>query len=145
LGDDIFLAVEAPSLALLQRSSPNGIIGESGELASLILKLTYKDFDLLLTGDAQTEALSEVASQNQDSIEVLQAPHHGSRTGLSKGIVDVVAPKLVVISVGAANRYGHPSQEVLRTLKEEGVATLRTDQKGDVEIVSDGKRWWVRD
>lgn len=140
----MFLTVEAPSQAFLQRSSPKGTIGESGELASLILKLTYKDFDFLLTGDAQTEALTEVASQNHESIEVLQVPHHGSRSGLDKGIADIIAPKLAVISVGEKNRYGHPSREALQILAEKGIAVLRTDQKGDVEIVSDGKRWWVR-
>ncbi len=144
LGDDISLDAEAPSQELLQRSSPNGMIGESSELASLILKLTYKDFDVLLTGDAQSEALSEVVSQNYDSIEVLQVPHHGSRTGLNKEIIDDIAPKLAIISVGAKNRYGHPNREVLQMLAEKGISVLRTDQKGDIEIVSDGKTFWVK-
>lgn len=144
LEDGMLMTVEAPSAGFLQHSSPNGLIGESGELASLILKLTYKDFDLLLTGDSQTEALNKVASRNQDSIEVLQVPHHGSRTGLSGSIVEQIEPRLAIISVGAKNRYGHPSKEVLSSLKEAGIRTLRTDRQGDVEIVSDGKRWWVR-
>ncbi len=144
LGDDVSLVVEAPSLAFLQRSSPNGVIGESGELASLILKLTYEDFDLILTGDAQMEALSEVVSQNHDSIEVFQVSHHGSKTGLSKEIVDDIVPKLAVISVGAKNRYGHPNRKVLQMLVEKGIAVLRTDRQGDIEIVSDGKIFWVK-
>lgn len=144
LGDDIFLDVEAPSQELLQRSSPNGVIGESGELASLILKLKYKDFDVLLTGDSQSGVLSEVVSENHDSIEVFQVPHHGSKTGLNKEIVDDLAPKLAVISVGAKNRYGHPNRGVLQMLTEKGIAVLRTDQKGDIEIISDGKNFMVR-
>ena len=144
LGDDIFLEVEAPSLEFLQRSSPNGMIGEGGELASLILKLEYKDFDVLLTGDSQSEALSGVVSQNYDSIEVLQVPHHGSKTGLNKEIVNDLVPKLAVISVGAANRYGHPNRGVLQMLTEKGIAVLRTDQKGDIEIVSDGRGFFVK-
>lgn len=144
LGEDISLVVEAPSSDFLRRSSPNGVIGESGELASLILKLTYKDFDLFLTGDAQGEVLREVVSKDYDSIEVLQVPHHGSRTGLSNEIIDVIAPKLAVISVGAANRYGHPSPEVLQMLAEKGIKILRTDRQGDIEIVSDGRGFWVK-
>lgn len=87
--------------------------------------------------------MNDFAVQNNTSIEVLQVPHHGSRTGISKEIVDAIAPKLAVISVRKNNRYGHPSQEVLRMLREEGMKLLRTDQKGDIGIVSDGKRWWV--
>ncbi|MBU4098576.1 MBL fold metallo-hydrolase [Patescibacteria group bacterium] len=144
LGDDIFLTVEAPSQELLRRASPNGMIGESGELASLILKLTYKDFDILLTGDAQAEALSEAVSHDYDSIEVLQAPHHGSKTGLNEAIIERIAPQMAVISVGDKNSYGHPNQDVLQILAERGIKILRTDRKGDIEIVSDGKRWWVK-
>lgn len=144
LGNGVFLTVEAPSRGFLGRSSPNGLIGESGEFASLILKLTYHDFDLLLTGDAQTAALSEVISKNVDSIEVIQIPHHGSRTGINKAIIEAVAPQLAVISVGKNNRYGHPNKEVLRVLNNSGVLIKRTDKEGDIEIVSDGKRWWLR-
>lgn len=144
LGKDLFLEVEAPSLVSLQRSSPNGLIGDSGELASLILKLSYKDFDVLLTGDSQTEALREVAAENKGSIEVMQVPHHGSKTGLSNEIVEFIDPKLAVISVGKGNRYGHPSREVLKSLSDAGIRTLRTDMSGDIEIVSDGKSFRVK-
>lgn len=144
LGKDVYLVIEAPSVEALRRSSPNGVIGESSELASLILRLTYKDFDLILPGDSQTEALSEVASQNSGTIEVLQIPHHGSKTGVNKEVVELIAPGLAVISVGSKNRYGHPSREVLNLLRDEGIAILRTDKNGDVEIVSDGKKWWVK-
>lgn len=142
-GDDISLSVEAPSRDFLRRASPNGVIGESGELASLILKLTYKDFDILLTGDSQTQALGEAVSRDSGSIEVLQVPHHGSRTGLNEAIADRIAPRLAVISVGDKNRYGLPNQDVTRILEEKGIKVLRTDRHGDIEIVSDGKKWRV--
>ena len=144
LGGNVALNVVAPSQEMLIRASPNGNIGDSGELASLIMKLTYKDFDLLLTGDAQTKVLEDFAVGNTDSIEVLQVPHHGSDTGLDREGLDLIAPKLAVISVGANNRYGHPKKSVLSILKEDGVKTLRTDQKGDIEIISDGKKFWVK-
>jgi competence protein ComEC len=117
----------------------NGEIGESGELASLILKLTYKDFDLLLTGDAQVDVLSRVALKNQKSIEVLQVLRHCLGTRLNKAIVERIAPRLAVISVAVANRYGHPHKDILEMLKEVGIPTLRTDQKRDIEVVSNGK------
>lgn len=144
LGKDLFLTIESPSREFLQRSSPNGEIGETGEFASLIMKLTYKDFDLVLTGDAQTPVLEEFASSNQKRIEVLQVPHHGSATGLSRESLEKIDPKIAVISVGEKNMYGHPKKEVLNMLEEKGVGILRTDRHGNVEIVSDGKRWLVK-
>jgi beta-lactamase superfamily II metal-dependent hydrolase len=46
-----------------------------------------------------------------------------------------------VISVGAGNHFGHPTQEVLDRLA--GDVVLRTDQDGDVRIETDGARVWV--
>ncbi len=144
IGEDLFIAIESPSHQLLQRSSPNGVIGESREFASIILKLTYGNFDVIFTGDAQAEALGEVASENQNKIEVLQVPHHGSKTGLNRGIIEQLAPELAVISVGAKNRYGHPSKAALSLFDEKRIKILRTDRDGDVEILSDGMSFWIK-
>jgi competence protein ComEC len=56
--------------------------------------------------------------------------------------VAAVAPAVAVISVGADNKFGHPSPEVLARLA--GVPVYRTDRRGTVEMVSDGERLWVR-
>lgn len=147
--DGVVLQVLSPSKEFLARTSPTGVIGESGEFASLILLLSYGEFDVLLTGDSQVFELAEAlaASQGealQGEVEVFQVPHHGSKTGISQELIDQINPKLAVISVGKNNKYGHPSKEVIEILKSREVRTLRTDQNGEVEIVTDGKGWGVR-
>jgi competence protein ComEC len=164
IGRDVVMSVESPSKEFLEMTSTGGEIGESGEFASIILRLTYKDFDLLLTGDAQLAGMreavgradafngvqvfdSEVIQTRGDrgvGIDVLQVPHHGSGTGLDARIVDILGPKLAVVSVGAKNRYGHPNGRILDLLENAGVRVLRTDKIGNVEIVSDGVRFWVK-
>jgi competence protein ComEC len=62
---------------------------------------------------------------------------------LDKAILDTIHPKLAVISVGK-NKYGHPAPKTLTLLQNMKILYMRTDQKGDVEIVSDGKTWWVQ-
>ncbi len=42
------------------------------------------------------------------------------------------------------NNFGHPSAEVLKKLENLKIKTLRTDQQGEIEIVSDGRRWYTR-
>jgi len=144
MDDGVVLEIEAPSKEDLERGSLGGIIGESNELASLMMKVSYGDFDILLTGDSQTAVMEKFVKNNSDSIEILQVPHHGSATGLSGGVVGSIGPKLAVISVGKGNRYGHPSQGIMDILREAGVGVVRTDRDGDVEIVSDGRRFWVK-
>lgn len=147
--DGVVLQVLSPSKEFLQRTSPSGVIGESGEFASLVLFLSYGQFDTFLTGDSQVLELAEAlqtASQGEalQEIEVFQVPHHGSKTGLNQELVDQINPKLAVISVGKNNKYGHPHKEVMELLNGSKVKILRTDQNAEVEIVSDGKNWGVR-
>lgn len=156
IGEGTRLEILAPSTDFLQRTSPGGEIGESGEFASLITLLRFGETSFLLTGDSQAaqldEAIREASSApNGAGVGVLQVPHHGSKTGLTADIVDRISPRLAVISVGKNNRYGHPSNEVIEILRKarylsagRQVKILRTDEIGEVEIISDGNKWQVR-
>ncbi|MDP3763714.1 MAG: hypothetical protein Q8Q92_03645, partial [bacterium] len=143
--DGVVFQVLSPSEEFLQRTSPGGVIGESGEFASLVLLVSYGQFDVLLTSDSQVLGLLEALDGSfLPSVEVFQVPHHGSKTGINSEVLDKARPRLAVISVGKNNKYGHPSKEVIEILSNLGIRTLRTDQNGEVEIVSDGKGWGVR-
>ena len=81
--------------------------------------------------------------------DILKVPHHGSKYGMNKEWLEAVRPKLAIISVGRRNSYGHPTEEALKLLRDEdksisSIKILRTDQDGTVEVVSDGRRWWVK-
>jgi len=77
---------------------------------------------------------------------VLKAPHHGSSTSSSAAFLNAVNPELVIISVGADNRFSHPSPEVLERLEKSvgGERVLRTDERGTIEVVTDGERIWIK-
>lgn len=73
---------------------------------------------------------------------VLKVGHHGSAASTSAAFLAQVAPQVAVISVGAENRFGHPSPEVLERLA--GARVLRTDEHGRIEVISDGQKLSVR-
>ena len=110
---------------------------------SVIEFLSYENFKTLLTGDAGALVIEQIDSL-AGKIDVLKVPHHGSKTGLNPEILSILNPKLAIISVGKNNRYGHPNQFTLDLLKSSNIKTLRTDQSGEVEIISDGKSWQTR-
>ncbi len=110
---------------------------------SLIELVRYGKFKVLITGDA-TSSVQDKVVIGVGQISVLRIAHHGSKTGLDSKIVRELRPDLAVISVGAKNRYGHPSPKILALLEQFGIKTLRTDQDGEIEIVSDGKEWEIR-
>jgi competence protein ComEC len=92
---------------------------------------------MLLTGDAEGEqqrTILETAPAGSLRSPVLKLPHHGSGFQ-DPGFLDAVDPALVVVSVGADNRYGHPNRPLLARLTRDGARVLRTDLDGDVAAV----------
>ena len=79
-----------------------------------------------------------IAAQANLSAAVLKVAHHGSKYSTSEEFLDSVKPEVSVISAGKNNSYGHPTQEVLQKLEMSGIKVFRTDESGDIEIVSDG-------
>ncbi len=138
------IRVAGPTQSYLSQTSPGGTIGESKEFASLVLNVIYGEFSVLLTGDSQVVGLTDSRSQLELPIDVLHVPHHGSGTGLDEKILEDIGPSLAVISVGAENRYNHPHPRIMSILQSLQIEVLRTDQKGDIEIVSDGENWWMK-
>jgi competence protein ComEC len=110
---------------------------------SVVTRLSYGQVAVLLPGDIGAEAESElIARKVLLRSTVLKLPHHGSCSSTSPQFLEAVSPQVVVISVGADNRFGHPCAGVLERL--EGTPLYRTDENGTVEIISDGTRVWVK-
>jgi len=108
---------------------------------SFYLHLHYGNFDALFTGDGDSRIQPKVmATMDVPDIDLLKFPHHGSKTGILSEFLDKIKPEAAVISVGR-NPWGHPTKEALQILSERGIKILRTDQKGEIEVESDGKNW----
>ena len=111
-----------------------------------VLRLSLGEVSFLLTADMMWEAELELV-YNRANLRntVLKVAHHGSNTSTTPEFLAVARPELAVISVGADNEYGHPTEEVLRRLEdavgEENI--YRTDEDGTVEFITDGDRLWV--
>jgi competence protein ComEC len=123
---DLRVEVLWPPRALLDGAAP----GDDPNLLSLVLMARWHGFAMLLTGDAEAEAVPI----DPGGIDVLKVAHHGSDDAGLGALLDRTAPALAVISVGAGNPYGHPTPSTLATLARHGVPVLRTDQEGDVTI-----------
>jgi competence protein ComEC len=94
----------------------------------------------LLVGDAERGEEDWLLAHNPTGLraDVLKVGHHGSSTSSSDEFLAAVHPALAVISVGAGNKYGHPSGDVVRALARVGAEVLRTDEAGTIVVRSDG-------
>jgi len=105
----------------------------------VVSKISYGKNSFLFTGDIDStaeKALSNSYELAELKTDVLKVAHHGSKYSTSDLFLQNVQPKIAVISVGAKNTYGHPTPEVLKRLQNIGANILRTDQKGDITILS---------
>ena len=108
---------------------------------SLVQLVKYGNFQALLTGDVPSVYLNSIMP-TLGLLDVFKPPHHGSKTGIDEFTFQHNVPQFAVISAGVKNRYHHPSTEVLKLLEKAGIPYKDT-MKGDIEIVSDGTKWWI--
>ena len=112
---------------------------------SVTILARWKDASLLITGDLEAQGERAVL-RSADSVDadVLQVSHHGSRTSTAPEFLETVSPAVAVISAGASNPFGHPADVVVERLEAEvGDWLFQTSTHGTIELVSDGKRWFV--
>lgn len=114
---------------------------------SVVGKLSFGKIDFLFTGDAPSSIESELLAGDFSGdfsleSEILKVSHHGSKYSTSQYFLEEVSPKAAIISVGE-NSYDHPAKEVLQNLESYGIKTLRTDENGDIKIISDGETFEV--
>lgn len=123
---------------------PGSFALESDNDNSVSFRLVYGDFSLLLTGDAgEAGEAAMVASGLPLHSLVFKAGHHGARTSSNDFFLDAVRPRLVIISAGTENRFGHPHPEMLGRAAATGAGVLRTDELGTIEVITDGgQMWW---
>lgn len=115
-------------------------VKETNKIAT-VLKGRFNNFTWLLTSDSG-EKEESLMRDKLEPVEILKVGHHGSKYSSGESFLKTIRPKAAVISVGK-NQFGHPTPEVLKRLEAVGAEVLRTDEKGTIQIESDGKSWWL--
>jgi competence protein ComEC len=104
---------------------------------AVVLLASYGEIDALLTADAEGEVTVPI---RPPPAEILKVAHHGSADPLLPTLLQLVHPRVAVISAGEGNDYGHPAPETMAALEGfTGLAVYRTDRDGAVTIETDGE------
>ena len=100
---------------------------------SQVSYIKINNYKFVFMGDASSITEYNILNKyNIGQIDFLKVGHHGSDTSSSKNFINRIKPKYSLISVGKNNKYGHPKQVVLNTLKNTKI--YRTDEDGSIEI-----------
>lgn len=119
-----------------------GPIKATGETnnTSIVLRVVYGNTSFLFTGDAEREEEQDILNAGFTlSSSVLKVGHHGSETSSTYPFLREIMPQYAIISVGANNSYGHPTEATLSRLRDADVKVYRTDMQGDIICTSNGK------
>jgi len=119
-------------------------VSEDANNMSAVVRITYGDSSYLLTGDAERESEQAMLSSGRElRADVMLVGHHGSNSSTSPAFLKRVNPKYAVIQVGKDNSYGHPKQTILDRLSKQQVKVYRNDLQGNIEIASDGSKYYI--
>jgi len=124
---------------------------------SIVGKLTYGNFSMLFTGDAEKAAENEQLNSKYNKklkSTVFKAPHHGSKNSAGAEYMKAVSPECVVISAGdpsdptgSGNSYGHPHNQALNSYMQNGGVDKNniywTFENGTITITTDGNNYSV--
>ncbi len=137
---DIISPAATAGAVFNQKSESFGAAGNDVNDTSIVGKFFYKNFSSLLTGDATSKIENIISAEYGDRLKsgVLKVGHHGSKYASSTAFLKLVSSKAAIIEVGAKNRYGLPSPAALSRLQLSGAKIFRTDEDGDIEILTDG-------
>ena len=137
-------------LELLCLNPTKGMETEGANAYSTVLYMKYGDFTALFTGDVEKEGQEHILedirkeSGKYSDITLLKVAHHGSRYTSDEEFLELISPKIALISCGIDNRYSHPHKEVLERLSKVGSVVYRTDESGAVRIFYSKRRKNVR-
>jgi competence protein ComEC len=109
----------------------------------LLVRVTSGGLRLLLTGDLSAQAETRILDTGIDvRADVLKVPHHGS-ADTDPDFLAATRARVALISVGADNPYGHPTQRDLTWLEQDAMWVHRTDRQGDLAVAGSRRSWGV--
>ncbi len=124
--------------------SPHTEDMNSSNNCSLVCKIkeTCTGRRYLVTGDTENDRWASITRifRNKIACDVMAAPHHGSKNGITANAIKLASPNTVIISAGVNNEYGHPDKEAAELFKQHSRNWFATCDGGgqSLKTVADG-------
>ena len=124
---------------------------------SCVLLIRWRTISILLPGDIEKKAERLLLENYQlPPIDLLVAPHHGSKASSGQNFVEQLMPTHVVFSGGYGHHFGHPHPEVvarysrfgskLWSSAKNGAVTFEWDDDGNLKVLTAKEAilpvWW---
>ena len=105
---------------------------------SCVLVVQSAQTGILLPGDIEFRAESYLTRKGLiPEVDLVVAPHHGSKSSSSASFVAATQPRFVVFSTGHRNRWGFPAEQVSGRWRNAGAKGLTTAESGALIFETD--------
>lgn len=128
--DGVEFEVLSPSADISGQTSHKMMLSENNR--SCVLLIRYGGKSILLPGDIEAPVEQQLLDHPalRVSVDVVLAPHHGSKTSSTFAFLNRLQPDYVVYSAGYRSRYGHPHKSVVGRYRQLGATPLSTVHHG---------------
>jgi len=108
---------------------------------SLVVRVSFGHASFLFPGDIMSAAEKELVGIAGDKLSsaVLIAPHHGSFSSSTETLLDIVKPKVVIVSSDGNRRFKFPHATIVKRYERRGYALFRTDRNGAIHLSTNGQ------
>ena len=116
-------------------SEVDSVTAREGNNSSCVLRIRWRDIQLLLPGDIESATEYQLLDSGRLEglqLDLLVAPHHGSKTSSTAKFVQQLAPKHVVFSAGYQHQFGHPHSSVTKRYSAVGSRVWNTAEQGAI-------------
>ena len=115
-----------------------------GNNSSCVLLISCGERRVLLPGDIEKEQEQNLLRSNTlVPVDLLLAPHHGSKTSSTGQFVNLVSPQHVIYSAGYRHRFGHPHASVVARYKNIASQQWNTATSGAITLALEGGQWRI--
>lgn len=140
-----------------QQFHPGGSLAMTGDndQSCVLMIRAAGGGSVLLTGDVELPAQRRLVDANDlGPVDVLLAPHHGSRSALYPPLIARLVPRDVIFSAAYRSRFGHPHPVVSAAYAAAGARLWNTADAGALHIAVGAQglevtaqrarqsRWW---
>ncbi len=97
-------------------------LDECMNYSSLCMSLEYNGIVMLLAGDTPEDGYNEIVKA-----DVFKLGHHGQQNSISEELIELISPKIAIVSASSDRRYDSAHPLVLKLLDEKKISTFFTD------------------
>ncbi len=131
-----------------KKGSHNSLYNENDQSCVLLIEGQNKKSNLthtsrtLLTGDISKHIERSMIEQLiLPKVDIMTAPHHGSKTSSSEIFLSYLNAKYALVSAGFNNRYHHPHPNILNRYEEKGIRIIDSARYGAVRFIYQNGEW----